>query len=392
MRKDLALLGLAYVLSQFYRSFLSVLTVPLQDDLGAAPDQLAAASGFWFLAFAALQIPVGVALDRIGPRRTSGWLLLIGGGGGAALFAFATQPWHISAAMALLGVGCSPVLMAAYYILARDFPAARFSTLAGLILGIGTSGSIFSSLPMVWASEAIGWRAAVGGLAAISGAVALGLLAVVRDPGRVQVDSHGSLLDILKIPAMWGILPLMFVSYMPSGGIRGVWTGPYFAEVHGASQQVIGTVALVFGVAMIVGTLGYGPVERIFGTRKWVALAGNALAMLLCFAVVVLPPDDLIRSAAILTGICLFTCTYALIISHGRAFFPPHLIGRGVTLMNLCGMVGVGLSQMFTGRLHERIVTGGGSFAQAYDAIFLFYGLALAVGLALYARAPDRTD
>ncbi|GGM09807.1 MFS transporter [Pseudooceanicola nanhaiensis] len=392
MRKDLMLLGLAYVLSQFYRSFLSVLTTPLQEDLGASADQLAAASGLWFLSFAAMQVPVGVALDRIGPRRTSGWLLLAGGGGGAAVFALATEPWHVSAAMALLGVGCAPVLMAAYYILARDFPAARFSTLAGLILGIGTSGSIFSSLPLVWAAEAIGWRASVGALALISAAVALGLLAVVRDPGRVVTESHGSLLDILKIPAMWAILPLMFVSYMPSGGFRGVWTGPYLAEVYGASQAVIGTVALGLGVAMICGTLGYGPAERLFKTRKWLAIAGNLLAAAVCAAMVVLPPDDLVRSAVMLAAICLLTCTYALIISHGRAFFPPHQIGRGVTLMNLCGMVGVGLSQMLTGRLHERVLAAGGSYEQAYDGIFLFYAVALTLGVAIYARAPDRTD
>ncbi|WP_375687581.1 MFS transporter [Pseudooceanicola sp. LIPI14-2-Ac024] len=392
MRKDLALLGLAYVLSQFYRSFLSVLTVPLQDDLGAAPDQLAAASGLWFLSFAAMQVPVGAALDRIGPRRTSGWLLLLGGAGGAALFAVATQPWHISAAMALLGVGCAPVLMAAYYILARDFPAARFSTLAGLILGIGTSGSIFSSLPMVWASEVLGWRVAVAALAVISAGVAVGLLFVVRDPERVVTEAHGSLLDILKIPAMWAILPLMTVSYMPSGGFRGVWTGPFLSELFGASQGVIGTVALILGVAMIAGSLLYGPAERLFGTRKWLAFGGNLVAMVLCLLMVVLPYDDLVRSAAMLAGICFFTCTYALLMSHGRAFFPPHLVGRGVTLMNLCGMVGVGVSQMLTGRMHERIVTGGGSYADAYDALFLFYAVALAVGVLAYVKAPDRTD
>jgi hypothetical protein len=93
-----------------------------------------------------------------------------------------------------------------------------------------------------------------------------------------------------------------------------------------------------------------------------------------------------------LAAICLLTCTYALIISHGRAFFPPHQIGRGVTLMNLCGIVGVGLSQMLTGRLHERVLAAGGSYEQAYDGIFLFYAVALTLGVAIYARAPDRTD
>ena len=114
MQSGLILLCLAYVLSQFFRAFLSVLSIPLGQELGVTPQDLADASGYWFLTFALMQIPVGRALDRIGPRRTGGWLLLVGGGGGAALFALAQSPGQIEAAMVLIGIGCSPVLMASY--------------------------------------------------------------------------------------------------------------------------------------------------------------------------------------------------------------------------------------------------------------------------------------
>ncbi|MGA0923132.1 MAG: MFS transporter, partial [Lutimaribacter sp.] len=89
MRKGLVLLCLAYVLSQFFRAFLAVLTQLLQDDIGATADDLAFASGMLFLSFAVMQIPVGEALDRVGPRLTAAVLLGVGGGGGAALFAMA---------------------------------------------------------------------------------------------------------------------------------------------------------------------------------------------------------------------------------------------------------------------------------------------------------------
>ena len=102
MRKGLVLLCLAYVLSQFFRAFLAVLTQLLQDDIGATADDLAFASGMLFLSFAAMQIPVGEALDRVGPRLTAAVLLAVGGGGGAALFAIATSPLHIALAMALI--------------------------------------------------------------------------------------------------------------------------------------------------------------------------------------------------------------------------------------------------------------------------------------------------
>ena len=89
----------AYVLSQFYRAFLAVLSPNLQADLGATPAQLADASGLWFLVFAAMQIPVGIALDRIGPRRTVASILGLAGAGGTALFAMAQGPGAIVAAI-----------------------------------------------------------------------------------------------------------------------------------------------------------------------------------------------------------------------------------------------------------------------------------------------------
>ena len=86
MQVGLITLCLAYVLSQFFRAFLAVLSGVLAQDIGTTPDDLSFASGLWFLSFAAMQIPVGWALDRIGPRRTAWVLLLIGGAGGAAVF------------------------------------------------------------------------------------------------------------------------------------------------------------------------------------------------------------------------------------------------------------------------------------------------------------------
>jgi MFS family permease len=91
---------------------------------------------------------VGAALDRLGPRRTAATLLALGGGGGALLFALAQTPGHVMLAMALIGVGCSPVLMAAYVIYARVFPVALFATLAGATIGLGSLGNILSAAPL----------------------------------------------------------------------------------------------------------------------------------------------------------------------------------------------------------------------------------------------------
>lgn len=390
MRPDLILLCFAYVLSQFFRAFLAVLTQVLNTDIGATPADLAFASGIWFLVFAAMQIPVGAALDRIGPRLTSSVLLFVGGGGGALLFSVATTPAHITAAMALIGVGCSPVLMASYYIFARSYPAAKFATLAALMLGVGSVGNLVASYPMAWAAQVIGWRMALVALAAFSAVTAVGLGVLVKDPPKAEHDERGSVLDLLKIPALWLLFPLMFVNYIPSAGIRGLWIGPYLGDVYGMSTGGIGTASLVMGVAMIAGTLTYGPADRVFGTRKWVIITGNALVALACFALALWVDAGPAVSVAIVAAIGFFGASFPVIIAHARSFFPPHLTGRGVTLLNLFGIGGVGIMQSLSGKLHGQVAQT--SSLLAYQTLFALFGALSLVGVLIYLFSKDRTD
>src|SRR6187401_3346079 len=98
----IAALAIAYVLSQFYRSFLAVLTPVLGSELGVTKGDFSVASGAFFLTFAVSQFPIGVALDRIGPRRTAAVLLAVGAGGGTLLFSLATTPLMIITATGLM--------------------------------------------------------------------------------------------------------------------------------------------------------------------------------------------------------------------------------------------------------------------------------------------------
>lgn len=387
MQAGLIILCLAYVLSQFFRAFLAVLTGDLARDIGAQPDDLAFASGLWFLTFAAMQIPVGWALDRIGPRRTAASLLLVGGGGGAALFALATAPLHISAAMVLIGVGCSPVLMASYFIFAREYPPARFATLAAVMLGVGSVGNLVASYPTALAVELMGWRATLAGLAAVSAAVAVGIWVSVRDPEMVQHDTKGSLLDLLKQPLLWTILPLMLVAYAPSAALRGLWAGPYLRDVFGLDTGQIGQATLIMGAAMIAGTFAYGPLDRVLGSRKWVVFGGN-LGGALALGLLVLWIDlGVWSSVALMAAIGFLGASFPVIMAHGRAFIPAHLVGRGVTLLNLFGIGGVGLMQFVTGRLHESYAAAGS--AAPYTAIVTFFAVSLAAGLVIYLFSRD---
>jgi len=388
MRAGLGLLCLAYVLSQFFRAFLAVLSPLLERDIGARPDDLAFASGLWFIAFAAMQLPVGWALDKVGPRRTASVLLLVGGGGGAAIFAVAQGPAHINIAMLLIGVGCSPVLMASYYIFARQFAPARFATLAALMLGVGSVGNLVASYPMALAAETMGWRAALGGLAGLSAAVALGLAVLVRDPPAVEGDQRGSLLDLLRMPALWAIFPLMFVGYAPSAAVRGLWMGPYLGDTFALSTAQIGQATLVMGVAMICGTLCYGPLDRIFGTHKWVIFTGNLFAAGAALALAATVGQGVVLSIALCAALGFFGASFPVLIAHARTFFPAHLAGRGVTLLNLFGIGGVGVAQFVSGPVHAAGQAAGDPVG-GYLLLFGFFGLVHLTGTLIYLASRD---
>lgn len=389
----IAALLASYVLSQFYRSFLAVLTPNLIDELGADKADLSQASGGWFLAFALMQFAVGVSLDRFGPRRTAAYLLAAGGGGGALLFALASSPFHIILAMALIGIGCSPVLMAAFFLFARIYPAARFAVLSSWFVATGTAGNVIGAKPLAIAVETFGWRPSMLFLGLVTLVIALAILKLVEDPEIESDDGAGQgfsgYLQLLKIPVLWLIIPLVALNYAPSAGIRGLWIGPYLADVYDASLPVIGNITLLMAVSMILGAFLYGPLDTLFRTRKWVAAVGNGGSVIALALLAILPSQPLWQVSALMFAAGLFGASYGLLMAHAKAFFPVHLTGRGVTLMNFFAIGGVGVMQFLTGR----VVTATFDPAapdRAFSMLFATYAALLAASLIAYLFISDK--
>lgn len=390
MRAGIAFLVLAYMLSQFYRAFLAVLSPVLAIDIGATASDLALASGLWFGAFALMQLPVGWALDHIGPRRTATVLFALGGAGGALVFATAQGPLGIQVAMVLIGIGCSPILMATYFIFARRYSAAVFGTLAGVTVGVSSLGNILSAAPLAILVETFGWRETVGAFAALTGLIAVAIAVLVRDPEAPAGQQKGRLLDLLRMPVLWPILIMMFVCYAPAAGIRGLWIGPYVTDSYGLALGQIGTVTLIMGLAMVAGNFIYGPIDRLTGSRKWPILTGNLGVAAICLAFWMAPPSTLGTATVMFAALGLLGASYPSVIAHGRGFLPAHLTGRGVTLMNLFGMGGAGVMQFVSGPTHAAMTARMGAEA-AFGALFGLIGLVVLIGCAVYLFSRDST-
>jgi MFS family permease len=389
----IAALALAYVLSQFYRSFMAVLTPVLTAELDASKAALSLASGAFFITFALSQFGIGVSLDRFGPRRTCAAMLAFGGGGGAFLFAAATEPWMITAAMALIGIGCAPVLMASLFIFARNYSTARFAVLTSWLVAFGTAGNVIGASPLANAAEAVGWRPVMAALGGVTLLTAAAVMVLVRDPDKpqgVHISGTGfaGYRELMHMRVLWPIIPLTAINYAATAGIRGLWAGPYLADVYGADALAIGEVMLFMALAMVAGSFIYGPLDTIFRTRKWVMVGGCLISLMAISYLAVNTVTGIPSTTLVLVVIGVCGMGYGLLMAHARAFLPPHLVGRGVTLMNFFSIGGVGLMQFATGG----VVTASnvpGDPAAAYSALFAFYAVVLGIALAIYLLSRD---
>ncbi|MEL6979408.1 MAG: MFS transporter [Pseudomonadota bacterium] len=394
-RSAMATLVALYFFSQFYRAFLSVLYPALARDLGVDAVALSNAQAAWFAVFAAAQLPLGWALDRYGPRRTVALVWAVGTGGGAAAFAAASGPMGVIAAMGLIGLGCAPALMGSLYIIGRIAPAARFAAIAGLIIGLGAMGNVAASAPMAAISEAIGWRAAMLILAAASLAMAVVVWRFAPDPAappppetpRRRRDS--GFLAVIRLRALWPILPLAFMNYAPAGALRSSWAGPYFETSFGLDEAGIGRATLAMALGMALGALAYGPLDRWVGGRKRAALAGNALLLTALLWLALAPVSSVIAATAAFVAVGFFGASFPVVMAHGQSFLPPHLLGRGVAFVNCFSVGGAGLMQFWSGGVFERAAESGGAQA-GFAAVFGLYAAALALALLVYAFSRER--
>lgn len=383
-------LCIGYVFSQFFRAFLAVLSEVLKLELGMSSTDLAYASGAWFLAFALFQFPVGYLLDTRGPRITAGVIFLIFSGGGALAFASATSSGGVIFAMALIGIGCSPALMAPMYIFVRNYDAAKFATLVSVFVGIGTLGNIASSAPLAAAIEAFGWRETGYALAFVCMLVGVSILVLVRDPEAIENKDQagGGFIDLIKLPVLWPIFPMIFMGYAVAAGLRGSWIGPFHIEVYGYDTLETGRAVLIMSIALVLGTFFYGPMDRIFNSRKHVVLAGGVIVLGLCALMAFQLPQSALVATAIFAAIGFFGASYTVQMAHGKSFVPPHLMGRGVTLLNFCSIGGAGILQWVSGPVVETFASAGDP-QSVYRTLFAYYALTSLCALLVYAFSKD---
>jgi len=370
-----------YIVSQFLRNSVGVIAPDLAAELGLSAAELGTLSSAFFFAFAAVQLPLGVALDRFGPRRC----LVVCAGitiVGAILFASATSPTGLIVARALLGVGASASLMAPLAVYARRFRPDRFATLAGLQVGLGTIGTLIATAPLAFSTVVIGWRGSFLVVAAVTCLIGIVLAFAVKDDGEAAPhgrretlgESVSGILAVVRTPSIGRLFAMNLVVYSSFALIVGLWGGPYLTHVYGYSLEERGGFLLIPVLAQIIGSLVWGPMDRVMGSHKLPVLigAGMTTAALAYLAVAgTLAPAALVAWFAAFGFLCAFG---PVLIGHGKALFPLHLVGRGLTVLNVGSMGGTFLAQIVSGFVIGLFPTDPDG-AYALDAYRLVFGL-----------------
>ena len=388
----LIVLAAAFTVSQFYRTAPAVIGPELRSGLALSPAQLGLAAGAFFIAFSLMHVPIGVLLDRYGPRRVMAAMLTVASAG-AALFSQAGGAAGLVAAQLLIGAGCSAMFVGGLVVVAQRFPPARFGGLAALLTSVSGLGMVLSGTPFAALANAVGWR--TGFL--IAAAVSLALAAIIfravprrgeRRPEQPAETFLRSVLDlglIFRHGPVWGVIALSMVAYPSIIALRGFWGGPYLADVHGADTIERGDILLAMSVATMIGAGLYALFERRTALRMpFIYLAAGTGAAGFWFLALV-PLSSSFQAASVFFLIGLFNFGSILLLAIARDMFPDRLTGRAITSVNFTSFMGAGLMQVIPGIvLGLWLPVDGHPPAEAYRVVFAGIGAALLLSTAIF--------
>lgn len=189
---------------------------------------------------------------------------------------------------------------------------------------------------------------------------------------------------------IYSILALAFVSLSVILTLHSLWVGPYLAEVQGLDRIEIGNTFTILSIAMLVGSVDFGPVDRLLDTRKWVSLAG-AVVTASIFAVLAALPDLALWQATALLCALGVTSNYVVTpLAHARAMYPDRLVGRTVTLVNFANFGGIAVLQFASGSIVDLFPASAVyDPVDAYRALFAFLAVAMLLGILAYLPVRD---
>jgi predicted MFS family arabinose efflux permease len=377
-----------YFLSYLFRTVNAVISPDLVKALNLDAADLGFLTSTYFISFAAMQLPLGILLDRFGPRRVEAVLLLIAAAG-AAVFALADGMSGLTWGRALIGFGVSACLMASYKALILWFPPERLPLYSGMILACGGLGALSATAPVEAALKLTDWRGVffiLAGLTLLAAAILFFLVPEKhsdRPPERLATQL-AALKEIFTDHFFWRVVPFSAASQAAFMAIQTLWAGPWLRDVAGLDRAAVAEHLFATAAAMALGFVSMGFVAAQLAKRG-VPLFVVSTSSMLIFAGLHVPLVMGWTNWAYVVWIAYGFFGTASTINYSvlAQSFPLHLAGRVNTSFNLIAFLSTFCAQWGMGLVINLWPASDGRYAfVSYQAAF---GLMLALQVAGFA-------
>ncbi|HLH74845.1 MAG TPA: MFS transporter [Chloroflexota bacterium] len=354
----------------------------LASDFGLGAAETGLLASVYFLVFAAAQIPIGVLLDRYGPRRVQSVLLVIAVGG-TTLFGNADSFAELLIARAMIGLGVAAALMAGLKAIVVWFPRDRVAFANGGMIMLGSLGAVTATAPTDWLLDWIGWRSLFEVLTTATLATA-GLIyfAVPKSDGSSKSSVPSAkpltLRSIFSDPRFVRIAPLSATCIGSSWAMHSLWAATWLADVEGFNRQDVINQLFTMAVgislgALLLGTLADRLRKRGVATELLLAVFGvlfmlAELALILRVPLPSILPWSVVSVAGIATVL-----SYAIIAD----YFPIEIAARANGALNLLHFGWAFVVQYGTGLIVNQWAPQDGHYP--IDAYQTAFGLSLAL-------------
>lgn len=279
--------AIGYFLSYFFRAVNAVVAPELEAELGLGASELGLLTSAYLFTFALVQLPLGVALDRYGPRRAQTVLVAIAAGG-ALLFALGEDITTLTVARALIGLGFAGGLMAGFKAVAIWVTPQRHALANSLVMSAGAVGLLVSTAPTELAVQAIGWRAVFTILAGVTLLSAAIIWFVVPERQNKSGTAHtmsgqlAALGMIMSDRVFWAITPMLATTAGTQIAIQTLWAGPWLRDVAGLDRTQAAEVLFIAALAFLIGILASGAIADWL-LRRGVSLLTTLMGFIALF-------------------------------------------------------------------------------------------------------------
>ena len=368
--------ALGYLLSYGLRSINAVIAPALMQEMALSNADMGLLSSAYFVAFGSLQLPLGIWLDKYGPRRTEAALLVVAAIG-AMVFALSDSLVGLWIGRALIGIGVSACLMAAFKAYRLWFAPEQQSQLASWMLVAGTAGALTATVPVTLALPEIGWRGIFWVVAAllmmVSAAIFLSLRGVERHfataPANASAaaDDDGGYRRIFNRPYFRRMASLGMFNQGVFVALQTLWAGPWMTTVLGKSQQETSEILFMLNLVLMMAYLALGwaaPRLMARGVDPHRLIAAGIIGMVVAQTAMLFTQSEHAWILWLVLALCVPVTT--LVQSYLALSFPAALAGRANSAYNLMLFVGAFATQWGFGVVADGLKASGMNAVDAF--------------------------